>query len=81
LCCLVTHLRLLDSSRELTDNVASVQLLESIYADKSLLCRLNLSFRLLMNYILLTTAGDDFTVYSNALHSFLSHGSFPWRNG
>jgi len=52
------NFRLLDSSHEPVDDVAGVRLLESVNADKSLWCRLNLSFRLLMNYVLLTAAGE-----------------------
>ena len=57
-CCGIAVLLLWDSSLELTDDVASVQFLESVSADKSLRCRLNMSARLLMSYILITTVGE-----------------------
>jgi len=63
--------RLFDASREPTSDIASVNFLESVSADKSLWCRLNLSLKLLMSYLLLTLAGEvllHFSHCNSALH-------------
>jgi len=50
--------RLLNSSRQSAGDVDNVHFLESVSADKSLWCRLNLSFKQLINYVLLSAAGE-----------------------
>jgi len=59
----VTNFSLLDSSRELANDEAYVRFLESVNADKSLWCRLRLSVKQLMNYLLLIITGD--CIHSN----------------
>ena len=49
----------MDSSQNLVGNVSDVHFLESVGADKSLLCRLRLSIQRVMNYVVLTAAGQN----------------------
>ena len=56
---IVTNFRLLDASYKVVDDVSSVHYFESVHADKSLWCRLNLSFRQLMSFILIVSAGEQ----------------------
>ena len=67
----ILHFRLLDSSHKLVDDAVNVHFLESVSADKSLWCRLNLSFRQLMNYVLLSAAGQSINQFGTRITEYI----------
>jgi len=68
--CFITCCRLLDDSSAPAGDTTSVSMLESVNADKSLWCRLNLSLIRLMSYVLLAAVGRHISMYSTGSASF-----------